>query len=75
MKNPLVLVPARLASTRLPRKPLADIAGVPMIVQVWRRAMEADVGPVVVAADSPEIVAVVTAAGGRAVLTSDAHQS
>ena len=75
MKNPLVLVPARLASTRLPRKPLADIAGVPMIVQVWRRAMEADVGPVVVAADSPEIVAVVMAAGGRAVLTSDAHQS
>ena len=75
MKNPLGLVPARLASTRLPRKPLADIAGVPMIVQVWRRAMEADVGPVVVAADSPEIVAVVMAAGGRAVLTSDAHQS
>ena len=75
MKNPLVLVPARLASTRLPRKPLADIAGLPMIVQVWRRAVEADVGPVVVAADSPEIVAVVTAAGGRAVLTSDAHQS
>lgn len=75
MKNPVVLVPARLASTRLPRKPLADIAGAPMIVQVWRRAMEADVGPVVVAADSPEIVEVVTAAGGRAVLTSDAHQS
>ena len=46
----------------LPRKPLADIAGLPMIVQVWRRAVEADVGPVVVAADSPEIVAVVTAA-------------
>ena len=75
MKNPLVLVPARLASTRLPRKPLAEIAGAPMIVQVWRRAMEADVGPVVVAADSAEIVEAVTAAGGRAVLTSDAHQS
>lgn len=65
----LVVIPARLASTRLPGKPLADIAGAPMIVQVWRRAMEAAVGPVAVAADSPEIVAAVAAAGGRAVLT------
>lgn len=73
--NPLVLIPARLGSTRLPRKPLADIAGAPMIVQVWRRAREADVGEVVVAADSAEIVDVVTSAGGRAVLTNPDHPS
>ncbi len=73
--SPLVLIPARLASTRLPRKPLADIAGAPMIVQVWRRAREADVGEVVVAADSVEIVDVVTSAGGRAVLTNSDHPS
>ncbi|MDP2358376.1 MAG: 3-deoxy-manno-octulosonate cytidylyltransferase [Beijerinckiaceae bacterium] len=73
--NPLVLIPARLASTRLPRKPLADIAGAPMIVQVWRRAREAAVGEVVVAADSAEIVEAVTSAGGRAVLTNPEHPS
>jgi 3-deoxy-manno-octulosonate cytidylyltransferase (CMP-KDO synthetase) len=71
----IVLIPARMASTRLPNKPLADIAGAPMIVQVWRRAMEAGVGEVVVAADSPEIIAAVEAAGGRAVLTGQHHQS
>lgn len=71
----IVLIPARLASTRLPNKPLADIAGVPMIVQVWRRACEAQVGEVVVAADSPEIAAAVEAAGGKAVLTGQHHQS
>lgn len=73
--NPLVLVPARMASTRLPGKPLADICGVPMIVQVWRRAMEAEVGPVVVAAAEPEIVEAVEQAGGRAVLTCPDHPS
>ena len=73
--NPLVLVPARMASTRLPLKPLADIHGAPMIVHVWRRACEADVGEVVVAANSPEIVAAVKSAGGRAVLTDPAHAS
>ena len=71
----IVLIPARLASTRLPNKPLADIAGAPMIVQVWRRACEAQVGEVVVAADSPEIAAAVEAAGGKAVLTGQHHQS
>jgi 3-deoxy-manno-octulosonate cytidylyltransferase (CMP-KDO synthetase) len=71
----LVLVPSRMASTRLPNKPLAEIAGLPMIVQVWRRAMEADVGPVAVAADSPLIVEAVEAAGGTAVLTDPAHPS
>ena len=67
--SPIVLIPARLASTRLPDKPLADIAGFPMIVHVWRRAMEADVGPVVVAAAEQAIADAVTAAGGQAVLT------
>ena len=47
--NPIVIIPARMASTRLPGKPLADICGTPMIVHVWRRAVEAAVGPVVVA--------------------------
>ena len=67
--NPIVLIPARLAATRLPGKPLADIGGAPMIVHVWRRAMEAKLGPVLVAADHPDIVRAVEAAGGRAVLT------
>ena len=70
-----MLIPARLASTRLPRKPLADIHGGPMIAHVWRRAVEADLGPVVVAADDAEIVAAVTAAGGRAILTRVDHAS
>lgn len=73
--TPVVLVPARLAATRLPRKPLADIHGEAMIVHVWRRAVEADVGLVVVAADSPEIAEVVRAAGGEAVLTRPDHPS
>ena len=67
--NPLLLIPARMASTRLPGKPLADIGGVPMIVRVWARAMAAGLGPVVVAAGEAEIVAAVEKAGGRAVLT------
>ena len=73
--NPIVLIPARMASTRLPGKPLAEIHGVPMIVHVWRRAREADIGEVVIAADSPEILAAVEACGGRAVLTGQHHQS
>jgi len=67
--NPLLLIPARMASARLPGKPLADIGGVPMIVRVWARAVAAGLGPVVVAAGEPEIVAAVEKAGGRAVLT------
>ena len=67
---PIIMIPARMASTRLPGKPLADILGAPMIVHVWRRACEADAGPVVVACAEPEIADAVTAAGGRAVLTS-----
>jgi 3-deoxy-manno-octulosonate cytidylyltransferase (CMP-KDO synthetase) len=73
--NPIVLIPARLAATRLPAKPLADIAGVPMIVRVLRQAMAAKVGPVVVAAGDAEIVAAVEKAGGRAVLTAAALPS
>lgn len=67
---PIIMIPARMASTRLPGKPLADILGAPMIVHVWRRACEADAGPVVVACAEAEIADAVTAAGGRAVLTS-----
>ncbi|MDB5451002.1 MAG: kdsB [Phenylobacterium sp.] len=67
--NPIVLIPARMAATRLPGKPLADIAGIPMIVRVLRQALAADVGPVAVAAGDREIVDAVEAAGGRAVLT------
>ena len=62
--NPIVIIPARMASTRLPGKPLADIGGVPMIVHVMRRAQEAGIGPVAVACAEPEIAAAVRAAGG-----------
>eukprot|EP01037_Dinobryon_pediforme_P017013 gene17013-17203_t len=65
----IILIPARLAATRLPNKPLADIGGSPMIVRVLQQAIAADVGPVFVAAGDPEIKAAVEAAGGRAVLT------
>ncbi|MDZ4735283.1 MAG: 3-deoxy-manno-octulosonate cytidylyltransferase [Rhodospirillaceae bacterium] len=67
--TPLIAIPARMASTRLPGKPLADIAGEPMIVHVWRRACEANVGPVLVAAGEAAIVDAIRAAGGEAVLT------
>jgi 3-deoxy-manno-octulosonate cytidylyltransferase (CMP-KDO synthetase) len=67
--NPILLIPARMASVRLPGKPLADIAGQAMIVRVWARAMASGLGPVVIAAAEAEIVAAVEAAGGRAVLT------
>jgi 3-deoxy-manno-octulosonate cytidylyltransferase (CMP-KDO synthetase) len=74
-RSPIVLIPARMKSTRLPGKPLADIAGQPMIVQVWRRATEARLGPVCVAAAEPEIAEAVTRAGGNAVLTDPDHPS
>lgn len=69
--NPIILIPARMASTRLPGKPLADIHGKPMIVHVLDRAREAGLGPVAVAAGEPEIVAAVRAAGGTAVLVAE----
>ena len=73
--NPIALIPARLASTRLPRKPLALIAGEPMIVHVWRRTMAAAIGPVAVAAGEEEIATAVRRAGGTAVLTRPDHAS
>jgi 3-deoxy-manno-octulosonate cytidylyltransferase (CMP-KDO synthetase) len=71
----LIVIPARMASTRLPGKPLADIAGEPMIVHVMRRAQEADLGAVVVATDSEAIFTCVEKAGGRAVMTRADHVS
>jgi len=70
-----VLVPARLASTRLPRKPLADIGGMPMIVRVARRAAQSSAASVVVAADDAEIVAACAAHGVAALLTGRDHES
>lgn len=67
--KPIILIPARMAATRLPGKPLADIGGVPMIVRVLRQAVQAEIGPVIVAAGDPEIAQAVEAAGGRAILT------
>jgi 3-deoxy-manno-octulosonate cytidylyltransferase (CMP-KDO synthetase) len=67
--NTLIVIPSRMASTRLPGKPLADIAGEAMIVQVWRRARESGAGKILVAAAEEEIAAAVRAAGGEAVLT------
>jgi 3-deoxy-D-manno-octulosonate cytidylyltransferase len=75
MSDPIVVIPARLAATRLPHKPLADIHGEPMIVHVWRRALEAGIGPVLVACDSVDIRSAIEAAGGQAVLTRADHPS
>jgi len=69
LMNAIVIIPARMDSTRLPGKPLADIGGEAMIVRVWRQAVKADIGPVVVAAAEEVIVAAVERAGGHAVLT------
>jgi len=69
----IVLIPARMASTRLPGKPLADIHGQPMIVHVWRRAVEAGIGRVVVATDDLGIASAVELAGGEAMLTASDH--
>jgi 3-deoxy-manno-octulosonate cytidylyltransferase (CMP-KDO synthetase) len=71
----LIVIPARMAATRLPGKPLADIAGEPMIVHVLRRAREAGVGPTVVATDSEAVSAAVEKAGGQAVMTRTDHAS
>jgi 3-deoxy-manno-octulosonate cytidylyltransferase (CMP-KDO synthetase) len=75
MSDPVILIPARMASTRLPGKPLADLLGEPMIVHVWRRAMETGLGPVVVATDTDAIVEAVEKAGGIAVMTRADHPS
>ena len=75
MQQVLTVIPARMQATRLPGKPMADIAGEPMIVHVWRRALEAEIGRVVVATDAVEIFDVVRAAGGEAVMTRADHTS
>ncbi len=75
LTKPVVLIPSRLASTRLPNKPLADILGEPMIVHCWRRAMEADIGPVVVACGDLSIKEAIEDVGGKAVMTAPDHPS
>ncbi len=75
MPHAIVLIPARMASTRLPGKPLADIAGLPMIVHVLRRALAAHIGEAVVATDSEAVMAAVEKADGRAVMTRSDHVS
>ncbi|MBB45167.1 MAG: 3-deoxy-manno-octulosonate cytidylyltransferase [Rhodospirillaceae bacterium] len=74
-KNPIILIPARMSSVRLPNKPLAIINGDPMIVHVWRRAVEAKLGRVVVACGEDEILKVIQKAGGEAVLTDPSEPS
>lgn len=71
-KNSIVVIPTRLAATRLPQKPLADIHGKPMIVHVWEKALQANIGPVLVASGDQEIVDVIIARGGEGILTDPA---
>jgi 3-deoxy-manno-octulosonate cytidylyltransferase (CMP-KDO synthetase) len=75
MPDTIILIPARMASTRLPGKPLADIAGLPMIVHVLRRAQAAKIGEAVVATDSEAVAAAVEKSGGRAIMTRADHGS
>ena len=75
MAKSIIVIPARRAATRLPDKPLAEIAGEPMIVHVWRRAVEAECGPVLVATDSQAVQDAVARAGGDSVLTRADHAS
>lgn len=69
MNTPLIVIPARMASTRLPDKPLSDIGGAPMIVRVWQQAMAAHIAPVIVACDGKAIADAITAMGGIAIIT------
>jgi CMP-2-keto-3-deoxyoctulosonic acid synthetase len=75
MSRSIIIIPARIQASRLPRKPLAEIGGEPMIVHVWRRAVAAGAGDVFVATDSPEIAEAVGAAGAQAIMTRDDHAS
>jgi 3-deoxy-manno-octulosonate cytidylyltransferase (CMP-KDO synthetase) len=75
MNNALILIPARMKATRLPGKPMVDIAGEPMIIHVWRRARAAELGRVVVATDTEAIVDAIRSAGGEAVMTRPDHVS
>jgi 3-deoxy-manno-octulosonate cytidylyltransferase (CMP-KDO synthetase) len=73
--NPVILIPARMASTRLPDKPLADIQGKPMIVHVWERSIAAAIGSVYVACDDAKVENAIKKAGGKAVMTRSDHPS
>lgn len=73
--KPLILIPARMASTRLPGKPLANIGGAPMIVRVMQQAQAAKLGPVYIACSEPEVEAAVIKAGGQAIMTDPDLQS
>ena len=73
--NPIIIIPARLGSSRLPKKPLIDICGKPMIVHVWEKAVESGIGPVLVATDNTEILNKIVENGGKAVLTEISHSS
>ena len=75
MPQALIVIPARMQATRLPGKPMIDICGEPMIVHVWRRAVAAELGRVVVATDAPEIYDAIRKAGGEAVMTAASHSS
>lgn len=75
MTSNLIVIPARLKATRLPDKPLAVIGGEPMIVHVWRRAMEADCGKVVVATDAEAVRDAILRVGGEALMTDPGHAS
>ena len=73
--TPVILIPARMAATRLPNKPLADINGLPMIVHVWQRAVASEIGDVFVACDDERIVQAIEKAGGKAIITDNNHAS
>lgn len=75
MKNSAIFIPARMQARRLPDKPMAEICGEPMIVHVWRRAQEANVGRVIVATDNEQIKAAVEDIGGLAIMTREDHAS
>ena len=75
MKQTITIIPSRFSSTRLPGKPLVEIAGKPMIVRVYEQANNADLGKIVVATDDERIISVVQNYGGEAVLTSKSHSS
>jgi 3-deoxy-manno-octulosonate cytidylyltransferase (CMP-KDO synthetase) len=75
MSQTIIIIPARLAATRLPGKPLAELGGEAMIVHAWRRACASGIGPVLVAADCAEIAEAVSSAGGKSVLTGPDHLS
>jgi len=73
--NPIIIIPARMAATRLPNKPLADINGEPMIVHVWRRSLASKIGEVYVACDDEQIYSAIEKVGGKAIMTASSHPS